>query len=189
MSLPALRPDDVGTRRPKPRLRALAPPRPARRPRLWYGVAAVAGAAAIAVAQMGLSILATQDAYTLADLTQQERALSWEAQILTDELAGLSSPQYLAANAAALGMVTGGAPGYLRLSDGALIGNAESAGWRSSINALERGAVGNALIAGVPLVTDPGSTMSTDVTIDEALLVDGATPPAITDGLPTPATH
>ena len=39
--------------------------------------------------------------------------------MLYDDVAGLSSPQYLAANASALGMVINESPNYLRLSDGA----------------------------------------------------------------------
>ena len=63
------------------------------------------GAFLIAGAQMVLSIMTTQGSYELAELTQEQRALTYQKQILYDDVAGLSSPQYLAANAAALGMV------------------------------------------------------------------------------------
>jgi hypothetical protein len=92
-----------------------------------YAIVAVGGAVAIAVAQMALSVLTTQDSYRVADLTQQQRKLSLEAAALEDSVAGLNSPQYLAANAAALGMVVGGAPTYLRLSDAAIIGSGAAA--------------------------------------------------------------
>jgi hypothetical protein len=52
---------------------------------------------------MGLSILTTQSSYELSALSSQQRGLDYQKQMLTDSLAGLSSPQYLAANAAALG--------------------------------------------------------------------------------------
>lgn len=170
-------------------LRALAQARPRRRPRLVFGIVAVAGALAIGGVQMGLSILTTQGAYEVSDLTAQQRAATWEKQILQEEVAGLSSPQYLAANAAALGLVAGGAPNYLQLSDGKTLGAGAGASDRSSIEALKRAAVGNALVSGVPLVTDPEASIASGVSVDEELLLNTPTPPAITDGLPTPTTH
>jgi hypothetical protein len=171
------------------RLRALAEARPRRRPRLVFGIVAVAGALAIGGIQMGLSILTTQGAYEVRELSAQQRSVTWEKQILQEEVAGLSSPQYLAANAAALGLVAGGAPNYLQLSDGKTLGAGAGASDRSSIEALKRAAVGNALVSGVPLVTDPEASIASGVSVDEELLLNTPTPPAITDGLPTPTTH
>ena len=104
-------------------------------------------------------------------------------------VAGLSSPQYLAANASALGMVVGQTPNYLRLSDGAIVGTGKAASSSSSVHALSRAAVTNALVSGVPLVTDPDASLQSGVTVDQTLLLNTPTPPAIADGLPTPATH
>ncbi|MDJ1115140.1 hypothetical protein [Microbacterium dauci] len=171
------------------RLRVLAEARPRRRPRLVFGIVAVAGAVAIGGIQMGLSILTTQGAYEVRELTSQQRSMTWEKQILQEEIAGLSSPQFLAANAAALGLVAGGAPNYLQLSDGKTLGSGAGASDRSSIEALKRAAVGNALVSGVPLVTDPEASIASGVSVDEQLLLNTPTPPAITDGLPTPTTH
>jgi hypothetical protein len=179
-------PADTGERRG---LRALEQPQSARRPRLLYGVIAVGGALAIAAAQMGLSILTTQGSYELAQLTTEQRALGWEKQTLEDELAGLASPQFLAANASALGMVTGQTPSYLRLSDGAIIGPSAPAASGSSVNALTDAAVANALVSGVPLVTDPAASLAAGATVDQTALLETTTPPAIADGLPTPSTH
>ncbi|GAA3901198.1 hypothetical protein [Microbacterium invictum] len=173
---------------PRRGLRALEQPQPARRPRLLYGIIAVGGALAIAAAQMGLSILTTQGSYEVASLTSQQRELDWQRQMLADDVAGLSSPQYLAANASALGMVVGQIPNHLRLSDGAIAGTGKAAGDSSSIRALSRAAVGNELINGVPLVTDPQSSLDSGTAVDDALL-NIPTPPPITDGLPTPDTH
>ena len=171
------------------RLHAVTAPAAARRPRLLYGVIAVAGAVAIAGAQMGLSILMTQGSYELKELTAQQRTVDWQKQILEDDVAGLSSPQYLAANAAALGMVTGQAPSYLRLSDGGIIGAGKAASGTSSIEALKKAAVPNALAGGVPLATDPDSSLGSGATSDPELVIDPAVPPAVADGLPTPNTH
>jgi hypothetical protein len=177
-------------------------PAPARRrvPRRLFGIVAVTGAVVIVLAQMGLGILTTQSSFEIASLTQQQRDLTYQKQILFDETAGLSSPQYLAANAAALGMVIDESPTYLRLSDGAVIGSDKPADTTSSVDAKGRGSVGNALIAGVPLVTDPSAKATeTGGSAPEAAQpapADGpapatgsATPPPISDGLPTPATR
>lgn len=171
------------------RLRALAQTRPGRRPRLVFGVVAVTGALAIAAVQMGLSILTTQGAYEVRELNKQQRQVTWEKQILQDEIAGLGSPQFLAANAAALGLVAGGDPNYLRLSDGATLGSQHGASDMSAIDALSQAAVSNALVDGVPLVTDPEASLDGGAAVDEKLLADTPTPAPITDGLPTPATH
>jgi len=177
-------------RDPRRTLRALARPIPGRRPRLLYGVIAVCGAVAIGAAQMGLSILTTQTSYEISSLTKDQSALTWQKQILQDDVAGLSSPQFLAANAAALGMVINESPNYLRLSDGSIVGSSAEASGASSVDALSRAAVGNALVSGVPLVTDPDATLATGITVDDLLTAaDPATPPPIAEGLPTPATH
>ncbi|MFG6446007.1 hypothetical protein ACFXP7_11875 [Microbacterium sp. P06] len=160
-----------------------------RRPKLAYGIIAVAGAVAIALAQMVLSILTTQGSFEVANLTQEQRSLSYEKQMLYDEVAGLGSPQYLAANASALGMVVADTPSYLRLSDGALIGAGQPAPDASSVDAIGRGAVQNALIADTPLVTAPDATIQGAPMAEETATADSTTPPPIADGLPTPATR
>ena len=182
---PSARPVETQT----PRLRPVEQTAARRRPRLAYGIVAVLGAAAIVAAQMVVSILTTQDTYAISALTSQQRQLTWDRQILYDEVAGLSSPQYLAANASALGMVISEAPTFLRLSDGALVGASQAAGWQSSIDAVGRGAVANALITQTPLVTDPAATIEgTPVEVTDET-GQSVIPPALTDGLPTPTTR
>lgn len=185
---------------PGRRLRAVEAPARRRRPKLMYGVVAVLGAFLIAGAQMVLSIMTTQSSYELSTLVQQQRELTYEKQMLYDDVAGLSSPQYLAANAAALGMVIDESPSYLRLSDGALLGAGEASLGSSSVDAIGKGTVPNALISDTPLVTAPDATVdgkkvsddvprggvATDTEPDAGV---SNTPPPITDGLPTPSTH
>lgn len=187
---PGLRPDEVGADIPR---RVLAPvPVPARRrrPRLAYGVVALAGALAIVGAQMLLSVLSTQSSFEISSLTQQQTELTWQKQILADEITGLSSPQYLAANATALGMVIDESPSYLRLSDGAILGAQQPAAPASSVDALNRGLVGNSLVAKTPLVTAPDATITgVEKPAPSAPTTETTTPPALTEGLPTPATH
>ena len=170
----------------RPLLRAVR--RRRRRPRLAYGLLAVAGAIAIVAAQMLFSVLSTQSSFELSALTQQQKEVSWQKQILDDRIAGLSSPQYVAANAAALGMVINESPSYLRLSDGAIVGPQQPSAATSSVDALVRGSVGNALIADTPLVTEPQATID-GPPAPSAPTADPATPPPLSQGLPTPATH
>lgn len=188
---------------PGRRLHAVERSLPARRPRMAYAIVAVAGAVAIAVAQMALSVLITQDSYRVAELQQDQRALTLEAQSLRDDIAGLSSPQYLAANAAALGMVIDASPTYLRLSDAAIIGSGAAAGGTSAVDARGTAQVSNALLDGTPLVTDPNSVVQGELdrgdappVADEAAPEQAADPvepvappPPMTDGLPSPTTR
>lgn len=176
---------------PNRRLRVVDAPARRRRPRLFYGIVAVLGAFLIAGAQMALSIMTTQGTYELSALTQEQKELTYQKQILYDDVAGLSSPQYLAANAASLGMVINEAPSYLRLSDGAILGPSQAAIGASSVDVLGRGSVPNALITQTPLITAPDATID-GVTVDETPPPDAGvdnTPPPLTDGLPTPTTR
>ena len=177
---------------PGRRLRVVEEPSRTRRPKLIYGIVALTGALTIGAAQMALSILTTQSSYELSTLTQEARQLTWQKQILYDDVAGLSSPQYLAANASALGMVIAESPSYLRLSDGALLGAGQAALGASSVDAIGRAAVPNALITETPLVTAPKATIEGAPVETDVAVADGGvanTPPPIADGLPTPSTH
>ena len=174
------------------RLRVVEEPSRRRRPRLIYGVVALVGALTIGSAQMALSILTTQSSYELSTLSQQAHELTWQKQILYDDVAGLSSPQYLAANASALGMVINESPSYLRLSDGALLGAGEVSLGASSVDAIGRASVPNALITDTPLITAPDATIEGAPVQTPDVVTDGGvsnTPPPLTDGLPTPSTH
>ncbi len=182
-ALSALLPERSPEERPERHLRPLDRPRSKRRPKLVYGITAVVGALVIGGAQMGFSLLSTQTTYQIRDLTEQQRALTLQGQALYDEVAGLGSPQYLASNATAAGMIVGGAPTYLRLSDGHVSGAGEAAA-ESSINA-KKSAVPNNLIANTPLVTNPGLTIS-GKTAPVPVAVDEPTGPVHVDELPTP---
>jgi hypothetical protein len=191
-------PRGAGAQRPgrERELRAIERPATRRRPRRLYGIVAVLGALSIAAAQMVLSIMTTQTSYQLSTLSGKQHSLTLQKQVLYDEVAGLSSPQYLAANASALGMVIDESPSYLRLSDGAILGSSQAAQGSSTIDPLARNAVGNSLIQSTPLVTQPDATIqgvptpqaTTDPT-PGAATTDPATPPPLTEGLPSPTTH
>ncbi|QAY61596.1 hypothetical protein ET475_17555 [Microbacterium protaetiae] len=169
------------------RLRALERPDRRPKPRLLYGLVAVAGALAIVGAQMVLSVMTTQSSYEMARLNAQQRELTLQKQVLGDELTGLNSPQYLASNAAALGMVVDTSPSYLRLSDGKILGAQKAASSKSAIS-LGKGTVANKLIADTPLVTDPDATIDGS-TATTPSTTENVTPVPVTDGLPTVRTH
>ncbi|WP_424935977.1 MULTISPECIES: hypothetical protein [Bacteria] len=169
------------------RLRAVESPSRRRRPRLAYAIVAMAGAALIAALQIGLTIATTQDSFVVAQLTEQNRELTWQAQAASEEIAGLSSPQALASSAASLGLVVGGNANYIRLSDGALIGAGGAGATASTVDPRGAGAVPNALVSASSKPT-AGETAGQGAQpgTGEAPVVDPNVPPPA-QGLPTPS--
>lgn len=89
------------------------------RPRVVYALVAVAGLFVILMAQLLLSIWLSDGAYQISGLQQTQRDLSRDQQALGETLGVLQSPQNLAGQASALGMVMNtGSQGYLSLSGG-----------------------------------------------------------------------
>ncbi|MBP3978801.1 hypothetical protein [Microbacterium sp. BLY] len=168
---------------PERRLQPVTAPAQRRKPKLAYALVALGGALAIGAAQVGLSLAITQDSFTLAGLTSQQRELDLRTDALQEELTGLSSPQVLASSAADLGMVVAGAPSYLRLSDGAVFGTGAGAEGVSTIDPNGKAAVGNVLVT-----EDAPPPATTDDAADSTSPAPNL-PPAITDGLPSPTTH
>lgn len=166
------------------RLTSVTAPAPRRRPKLAYALVAVAGAAAIAAAQIGLSLAITNDSFVLADLTSQQRELDLQTSALQDDLAGISSPQLLATKADQLGLVVAGPASYLRLSDSAVLGSDEGASGSSTVNPEGAGAVNNAL-----LDEDAQEAAAAEENTETSTTKDPDLPPAITDGLPSPTTR
>lgn len=162
------------------------------RPRLAYAVVALVSIGVIAMIQLLLSIAMTQGAYELDAQLLRQAELQREQQKLADDLDRLESPQFLAANAEALGMVPNADPVYLRLSDGAVLGEPTAA---AGIGGSSASLVPNALIDGVPLVTEQpaeetaGKGGKPDAPADGSAAASPAAPPALEGGLPTPATH
>ncbi|MFF2369010.1 hypothetical protein [Agromyces sp. NPDC058110] len=171
-----------------------APDRVARsRPRLAYAIIAVGGVAVIALAQLMLSIAVTQGAYEIDGYQLSQAKLSRQQQTLAEDLDRVQSPQYLAQNAEALGMVPNSNPVFLRLSDGAVLGQPTAAAGGAVASAA---LVPNSLIGGVPLVTEEQAGETAPVGgqgagVGGAVAVDPVEPatPAVTDALPTPTTH
>lgn len=166
------------------------------RPRALYAIIAVSTLLGIVVAQVLLSILVSQGAYQVERLQGQQSTLQRSYQSAHEKLTAISSPQSLAANATALGMVTNPNLVYLRLSDGAVLGSPAPAP-ASGVTATGAtgGLVPNALLAGVPLLTGTGS--GTTIQPPAANSASGGAPAAttpdpnvpFTGALPSPQTH
>lgn len=170
------------------RLKPVSAPVRRAKPKLAYALIALGGAAAIGIAQIGLSLAITNDSFVLADLTSQQRELNLQTSALEDELAGTSSPQLLAIKASELGMVVAGSASYLRLSDSAVLGANTGADWKSTIDPNGSGAVHNALLNQKALVGAAAQDAETPVN-GASETVDPNLPPPLTDGLPSPTTR
>lgn len=143
---------------PEPRSRPhleVAPTRAQRRarPRLLPAVVTMGGIGAILLAQLLLSIVLADGAYTIADLQREQRDLQRQEQALTEELEILSSTQNLTANAEHLGMIASGNPVFLDVSTGAVSGTPTPAGGSLTAGGNQ---IGNSLLTGAALV-DPAA--------------------------------
>lgn len=163
------------------------------RPRVFYALSSLAAMGAIVIAQLLLSVGISQSAYEIETLQDRQVELGRTAESVGEELVRASSPQSLAANAAALGMVSNSNPVYLRLSDGAVLGAPRQAEGTPAGGAT---LVPNSLLAGSQLVTDipPAGAQGTGAPAAPGAASSVPSPPAPVpvkpaDGLPSPATR
>lgn len=113
---------------PEPRrhLRVLPTPSVRRAPRLVHGALALAGLAGIVAAQLGLTVVISEGAYTLNALHGESNALARSEQSLGEDVAVLSSPQHVAVAADELGMLAGQPSQFLTLSGEATAGGPDA---------------------------------------------------------------
>ncbi|MDJ0378088.1 hypothetical protein [Cryobacterium sp. PH31-L1] len=178
----SLEPEPFETSAPARRGFRLVSPTPSSRarPRIFYALTAVAGMAAIMVAQLLLSVGISQGAYEISSLQSSQSELGRTAASVSEDLVRVSSPQSLAANAEGLGMVSNSNPVYLRLSDGAVLGAPASAsGSRAGAASL----VPNALLNGSTLL----SQLPADPAAAGAVAITSA--PVVPAGLAAPTTR
>jgi hypothetical protein len=153
-------------------------------------IVTVSGIGVILLAQLLLSIVLADGAYTIAGLQTQQRDLQRQEQALTENLEVLSSTQNLIANAEHLGMVASGNPVFLDLSTGAVSGNPTPAG--GSLTGSSGNQINNSLLTGSTLVEPPpaagaGASGSAG---DSPTPGGSAAPAASTPGtIPTPTTR
>jgi len=168
------------------------------RPRIFYALTAIAGMAAIIVAQLLLSVGISQGAYEISALQSSQVELGRTTASVSEDLVRVSSPQSLAANAEALGMVSNSNPVYLRLSDGAVLGAPSSA---TSSGGDAASLVPNALL-GDSIVLSPVPTgasaagilgasvgLTTPNTTSVAPPIAVSSAPVVPAGLPSPSTR
>ena len=163
------------------------------RPRALYAVIAVSSLLAVVVAQLLLSIGISQGAYQLSSLQAQQTSLQRSYQAASQDLTRISSPQNLAANANALGMVSNSNPAYLRLSDGAVLGAPIAAsGAAGTVTGGTGNLVPNALLAGVPLAAAPAAgpvQAGNSASAGAATRAPAASTVPLQGALPIPVTH
>lgn len=119
--------------------------------RVFMAATTLGTIAVILATQLVLSILTSEGAYRISSLELTQRDLVRVERVLTQNVDKLSSPQNLSENASKLGMVVNATPSYLRLSDGAILGEI-----RTSAHAAQPNTVPNELLADLPLVAADG---------------------------------
>lgn len=170
----------------------VAPTRAQRRarPRLLPALVTIGGIGVILLAQLLLSIVLADGAYQISSLQVAKHTAVLQQHAISETLDLDNSPQHLAANAEALGMVASGNTMYLDATSGAVTGTETAAG--GSLLGAEGDQVSNVLLAGSTLVTTPvtptGSTGASQAPTDTG--TGGAGQAPLTPGLlPSPTTH
>lgn len=146
-------------RRDRPELVEVTPSKAQRRarPRIAYAVVAVAALGILLLAQLGISMVLSQGAYTLNSLSAEQTNLSRTQQSLSEDLRVLDSPQNLARNAQALGMIANSTPVYLDPKTGRVYGTPTPA-VADQATAATSNQVPNSLLDDVPLAAKQGDT-------------------------------
>lgn len=183
-------PRTPGADQPERHLRPVLEPTGRRAPRakrspLAGALIAVAVVLAIFATQLGLSIAISQGAYESRALEVEQRDLGRVERVLAQNVDKLASPQNLAENAAALGMVQNTRPATLRLSDGAVLGALQSETTEASGNLIP-----NATLASMPVVDAAGLLVPRTSGQAAGAQAENIDPPVRWTGkLPAPDTH
>ena len=152
-------------RRGRPELVEVSPTKAQRRarPRIAYAIVAVSALGVLLLAQLGISMALSQGAYTLNSLGAEQTKLSRTQQSLSEDLRVLDSPQNLARNAQALGMVANATPVYLDPKTGKVYGTPTPAK-ADEATASTQNQVPNSLLQDVPLAAKQGDTSTSKQT-------------------------
>lgn len=125
------------------------------RPRILYALVATAALFVLLLTQLGVSIALSQGAYQISALQNTQTELNRSQQKYSEKLQVLSSPQNIANNATALGMVRNQNPVYLDLSTQKVYGTPTPA---TGDAATSTNLIPNSLLKGVPVVTKETKT-------------------------------
>ncbi|GAB2683310.1 hypothetical protein [Thalassiella azotivora] len=165
------RPPARTTERPRPpRLTVVTPP-PRQRGRLPFALGCTALLVLSLLGLLMLNISLSRGAYQMHELQAEATRLAEREQALSEDLAARAAPAQLAVSARELGMVPSTSPGFIRLSDGAVLGEPAPA---------EPGTAPADVVGARPASTPP----SVPASGQPAPTAGGATPGA--DGLATP---
>lgn len=163
-------------RRERPELVEVAPSKAQRRarPKIAYAVVGVVALGVLLLAQLGISMVLSQGAYTLNALGAEQTKLSRTQQSLSEELRVLDSPQNLARNAKALGMIANSTPVYLDPKTGHVYGTPTPAA-PDEATASGDNQVPNSLLDPVPLAAGPDPSAGKASATDGGTATGGAT--------------
>ena len=152
----------------------VAPTRAQRRarPRLLPALVTIGGIGVILLGQLLLSIVLADGAYQISSLQTQKHDAVLQQHALSETLDLYNSPQHLAANAEALGMVASGNAVYLDATTGAVTGTGTAAGG-SMLGAGDQ--VSNVLLDGSMIVTAQTPTTTTTTTTTTTATGSGPT--------------
>jgi len=169
----------------------VAPTREQRRarPKVAYALVATAALFVLLLTQLGISIALSDGAYQISALQSEQAELARDQQKFSEQLDVLSSPQNLANNADALGMVRNSNPVYLDLTTGVVHGVPAPA--EAGPDGTGDNLIGNTLLEGVPLaaVAAPvaGTEGAASPSAPDAAVPGAATAPAEAGSVPSAA--
>lgn len=146
-------------------LRLVSPLRPERASRGVF-ILFVTGLLGVGlVAMLIINTALAQGAFQLSELQQEQSALSEQEAVLTQVVEAASTPGALEAQARALGMVPSQNPVFLRLPDGAILGNPKPAPGRPITIPLTAAAAANTPADATALEAVSGDAVGTDLPV------------------------
>jgi hypothetical protein len=119
--MPQGEPNRRQQREQRPKLR-LAPPLPVSAPRVPFVVMIVVLVIGGVIGILALNQKINENAFELDKLQAEQAKLDRQEQNLNEQIANAQAPGNLAAAARKLGLVPAGAPAFIRLPDGRIIG-------------------------------------------------------------------
>jgi len=131
------------------------------RPRIVYALVATAALFVLLLTQLGVSIAVSQGAYQVSALQNTQIELDRAQQKYGEKLQVLSSPQNIANNATALGMVRNQDPVYLDLSTEKVYGTPTPA---TGTAASSHNLIANSLLTGTKVVTEKAAPAGSTTT-------------------------
>ncbi len=126
------------------------------------------------VAMLVINTSLAQGAFTLSELRQEQAALSEQEAALTQVVEAASTPGALESQARAFGMVPSQNPVFLRLPDGAILGNPKPAPGRPITNPLTANSMVETPANATALEAVSGGAVGTDLPIAPGVNYDPA---------------